>query len=120
MRCLQLAIFARPARDAREYALLHASIALAMGVGLAWCSVDANNVIRLLVEGTTMTTAHLSLVLRLCRRFGRIDNALLRWMTDHNEYDDDDGLSLRRRGAVLGSWDKDSVKRAPAKVRLRA
>ena len=48
-RCLQIAIFVQPARNAREYASLHASIASAMGVGSAWCSVNANNVMRLCI-----------------------------------------------------------------------
>ena len=119
-RCLQLAIFAQPARDTREYASLHASITSATGVGSAWCSVDADDTIRLSVEGTTTTTAHSLLVSRLLRRFERIDNALSRWTTDHNEYNNDDGLSSRRRSAVLVSFDKDSIELAKAKAQLRA
>jgi hypothetical protein len=53
------------------------------------------------MEGTTTTTEHLLLVLRLHGRFGRINNALSRWTTDLDEYDDDNGLSLRRRSAIL-------------------
>ena len=119
-RCLQLAIFARPTHDTWEYTLLHASIASATRVGSAWCSVDANNAICLSVEGTTTTMAHSLLVLCLRCPFGRIDEALLRWTTDHNEYNNDNGLSSRRRSAVLVSFDKDFVKLTKAKARLRA
>ncbi len=99
---------------------MHASIALVTGVGSTWCSVDANNAIRLLVEGTTTTTAHSLLVSCLHCRFGQIDDVLSRWTMDHNKYDDDNGLSSRRRSAVLVSFDKDSVELTKAKARLKA
>ena len=119
-RCLQLAIFARPAHNAREYASLHASITLVTGVGLTWCSVDTDNAIRLLVEGTTTTTAHSLLVSCLHCRFGQIDDVLSRWTMDHNKYNNGNGLSSRRRSAVLVSFDKDSVELTKAEARLRA
>ena len=61
------------------------SIALAMGVGSAWYSVDANDAIRLSVEGMTTTTAHSLLVSRLHRHFGQIDDALSRWTMVYDE-----------------------------------
>ena len=67
-----------------------------------------------------MLMVRLLLVLRLCCHFGQILDVLLRWTTDHDKYGQNNGLSLRRRNAILVSFNKDFIELIKAKAQLRA